>query len=168
VPAVIVAVLLVVVAGGARSVADATATDAGPVTVGAVRLQPPEGWQVDGPVTPTFVRLHKGPVVLDITVRPPVAGGPTFLAALYREQQLEPMYEQVLPGGEPEQLVLASGVPAAGFTYVAGTSDGVTLDGLVVATDAPNAAAVFDVRAPTGELTDAIQDVLTMVEGATI
>jgi len=166
-PVVIVTVLLVVVAGGARSVADATASDTGPVTMGAVRVQPPEGWQVEGSVTPTFVRLHKGPVVLDITVEPSAAGGPVFLAALYREQQLEPSFEHLLPGAS-EQFALTSGVPAAVFNYLADTGDGVLLEGLVIAADAPDASVVFDVRAPAGDLTGVREDVRTMVEGATI
>ena len=35
-------------------------------------------------------------------------------------------------------------------------------------TFAPDAAVVFDVRAPTGELTGAIEDVQAMIEGATV
>ena len=167
-PVVIVAVLLVVVAGGARSVADATATNAGPVTMGPVRVQPPEGWQVEGSVGPTSVRLHKGPVVLDISVGQPVAGGPLLLAALYREQRLATAFEHLLPGA-PEAFALTSGVPAARFYYLAGTADGVILDGFVVAVDAPDASVVFDVRAPsTGELTDVLDDLRTMVEGASL
>ncbi|MFL5791221.1 MAG: hypothetical protein ACJ76A_06915 [Actinomycetota bacterium] len=166
-PVVIVTMLLLVVAGGARSVADATATTAGPVAMGPVRVQPTEGWQVDGSVTPSFVRLHKGPVVLDITVGQPVAGGPVALAALYREQQLEPAFSRLLPG-LPEPAVLPTGVPAAGFAYLAARADGVVLDGRVVAADAPNAAVIFDVRAPTGELTGVIEDVRTMIDGATL
>jgi hypothetical protein len=166
-PVVIVTALLVAVAGGARSVADATASDTGPVTMGSVRVQPPEGWQIEGSVTPTFARLHKGPVVLDITVEPSVAGGPVFLAALYREQQLEPSFAHLLPGAS-EQFVLASGVPAAGFNYLADTADGLLLEGLVIAADAPDASVVFDVRAPAGDLAGVREDVRTMIEGATI
>ena len=166
-PVVIVTLLLMVVAGGARSVADATATNAGPVVVGPVRVQPPEGWQVDGSVTPTFARLHKGPVLLDISVKPPGAGGPVLLAALYREQQLEPTFAHLLPA-DPEQFILTNGVPAARFNYLAGTEDGVILDGLVVAADAPDAGVVFDIRAPAGELQSVIDDVRAMVEGATL
>jgi hypothetical protein len=166
-PVVIVTVLLVVVAGGARSVADATASTIGPLTMGSVRVQPPEGWQVEGSVSPTSVRLHKGPVVLDIFVGQPVPGGPVLLAAIYREQQLEPAFARVLPG-ESQAFLLSSGVPAAGFHYLAGTSDGIVLDGLVLAADAPDAAVVFDVRTPTGDLTDVVEDVRAMVEGATL
>jgi len=166
-PVVIVTVLLIVVAGGARSVADATATDTGPVAVGPVKIQPPEGWQVEASITPTFVRLHKGPVVLDISVGRPVAGGPILLAALYREQQLEPSFAHLLPAAS-EAFVLTNGVPAARFNYLAGTEDGVILDGLVVAADAPDASVVFDVRAPAGELQSVIDDVRAMVEGATL
>jgi hypothetical protein len=166
-PVVIVTVLLIVVAGGARSVANATATDTGPVAVGPVTVEPPEGWQVEGPITPTFVRLHKGPVVLDISVGQPVAGGPVLLATLYREQQLEPAFAHLLLAA-PEEFLLNNGVPAARFNYLAGTADGVILDGLVVAADPPDASVVFDVRAPAGELQSVIDDVRAMVEGATL
>ena len=166
-PVVIVTLLLIVVAGGARTVAEATATDTGPVAVGPVRVQPPEGWQVEGSVTPTFARLHKGPVVLDILVGQPVAGGPVLLAALYREQRLESAFEHLLPTA-PEEFLLTNGVPAARFNYFAGTADGVILDGWVVAADAQDASVVFDVRAPAGELQSVIDDVRSMVEGATI
>src|SRR5262249_28044998 len=47
-PVVIVTALLAVVAFGARSVADATTTDTGPLTMGSVRIQPQPGWQVEG------------------------------------------------------------------------------------------------------------------------
>lgn len=167
-PVLIVTVLLVAVAGGARSVAGATASTIGPITMGSVRVQPPEGWQVEGSATPTSVRLHNGPVVLDISVAPPVAGGPLFLAALYREQRLAASFEHLFPGA-PEAFALNSGAPAARFSYLAGTADGVVVDGLVVAVDASNASVVFDVRAPsTGELTDVLEDLRTMVEGATL
>src|SRR5262249_53569078 len=108
VPVVVVTVLLIVVAGGARTVADATATNVGPVAVGPVRVQPPEGWQVEGSISPTFVRLHKGPVVLDISVEQPVAGGPVLLSMLYQKQQLEPAFAHLLPA-PPEEFVLSSG-----------------------------------------------------------
>jgi hypothetical protein len=167
-PVVIVTILIVVVAGGARSVADATATDAGPIAMGPVRVQPPEGWQIEGAPTPSFVRVHKGPVTLDISVAPPAAGGPGVVAALYREQRLEPAFAHLLPGA-PEVAALASGLPASRFYYLAGTDDGVTLDGLVVAADAPDASVVFDVRAPSaGDLADVLEDVRSMVDGATI
>jgi hypothetical protein len=166
-PAAIVTVLLVVVAGGARSVADATAAHTGPVGMGPVRVQPLEGWQVEGSVTPTFVRLHKGPVVLDITVQPPVAGGPVLAAALYREQQLEPAFAHVLPGA-PEATVTGAGAPAAGFTYLAGTADGVLVEGLAIVVDTTTASVIFDARAPSGELTGAVEDIRAMVNGSTI
>lgn len=167
-PVVIVTILIVVVAGGARSIAEATATDVGPITIGPVRVQPAEGWQLEGSASSSFVRLHKGPVMLDISVAPPAAGGPVVVAALYREQRLEPAFAHLLPGA-PEQAVLPNGVSAARFGYLAGTADGVIVNGLVVAADAPNASVVFDLRAPsTGELADVIEDVRSMVTGATI
>jgi hypothetical protein len=167
-PVVIVTILIVVVAGGARSVADATATDVGPIALGPVRVQPAEGWQAEGAATPSFVRVHKGPVTLDISVAPPAAGGPGVVAALYREQRLVPAFAHLLPG-VPEDAALPGGVPATRFYYLAGTDDGVILDGLVVAADAPDASVVFDVRAPSaGDLADVVEDVRSMVEGATI
>jgi hypothetical protein len=166
-PVLIVAALLVVVAGGARSVADATAANVGPVAMGPVHLRPLEGWQVEGAVTPTFARLHKGPVILDVTVHQPVAGGPMLAAALYREQQLESSFAHLLPGA-PEATVTSAGAPAAGFTYLAETADGVLVEGLVIVVDTANATAIFDARAPSGGLTAAVEDIRTMVNGATI
>jgi hypothetical protein len=167
-PLVIVTILIVVVAGGARSVADATATDAGPISMGPVRVEPPEGWRVEGSVGPTSVVLHKGPVMLDISVAQPAAGGPVVVASVYRELRLEPAFEHLLPGA-PEAATLPSGIPAASFSYLAGTADGVILNGLVVAADAPDASVVFDVRAPSApELANVLEDVRSMVEGATI
>jgi hypothetical protein len=167
-PVVIVTILIVIVAGGARSVADATATNAGPVVMGPLRVQPPEGWQVERAVTPTFARLHKGPVMLDISVAPPAAGGPAVVATLYRQQRLEPAFERLLPGAL-EEAVLPNGVPGARFGYLAATADGVIVNGLVVAADASDASVVFDVRAPSsGDLADVVEDLRSMVEGATI
>jgi hypothetical protein len=166
-PVVAVTALIVVVAGGARSVADATASGIGPVTVGEVRVQPAEGWQIEGTVTPTFAELHKGAVALDITVGPPVPGGPIVLATLYRERRLEPSFARFVSGA-PDSTVTASGAPAVGLTYFAVTGDGVALDGRVIAVDTTRASVIFDARAPSGELPGAIEDVRAMVEGASV
>jgi hypothetical protein len=165
-PVVVVTLLLVLVAEGARSVADATVTGAGPVTLGNVRVQPQPGWQLESPATATFVRLHKGPVVLDVSVGGPVPGGPVLLATLYRERGLEPAFAQ-FSQGLPESTLLPGGVAAIRFTYVGVTADGVTLEGLVVAVDTEDASVVFDARAPSGELPGALDDIRTMIEGAT-
>jgi len=106
--------------------------------------------------------------MLNISVAPPAAGGPVVVAALYREQRLEPAFARLLPGA-PEEATLSSGIPAASFSYLAGTADGVILDGLVVAVDAPDASLVFDVRAPSAaELVDVLEEVRSMVEGAAV
>jgi len=166
-PVLIVTALIAVVAGGARSVAEATATRTGPVSMGEVRVQPAEGWQVEGLVTPTFARLHKGAVVLDVTVGQPVPGGPTLLAALYRDRRLEPAFPRFVPSA-PDATVLQNGTPAVGFTYFAVTGDGVALDGLVIVVDTSTTSVIFDARAPSGELTGSIEDIRSMVEGASV
>jgi len=166
-PVVIVTALIAVVAGGARSVADATAARTGPAAIGAVRVQPAEGWQVEGSVTPTFAQLHKGAVVLDVTVGGPVPGGPIVLATLYRERRLEPSFVRFVPSAT-DSTVTQHGAPAAGFTYFAVTADGVALDGLVIVVDTPSTSVIFDARAPSGELTGAIEDIRSMVEEASV
>lgn len=166
-PVVLVTVLVVVVAGGARSVADATSTEAGAVTMGAVRVQPQPGWQQDGPVTPTVARLHKGPVVLEISVAGPVPGGPILLATLYRQQRLEPAFSQFATTS-PESALLRNGAAAVRFTYVGISADGVSLEGLVVAAETADTSVVFDARAPSGVLAGALDDIREMVEGTTI
>ncbi len=166
-PVVVVTLLIVLVAEGARSVADATVPAAGPVMLGSLRVQPQPGWQLEGPATPTFARLHKGPVVLDVAVGGPVPGGPVLLATLYRERQLEPAFAQFAQG-LPESTLLPSGVAAIRFTYVGVTADGVAVEGLVVAVDTVDRSVVFDARAPSGELPGALDDIRAMIEGATL
>lgn len=166
-PVVIVTALIVVVAGGARSVADATASRTGPMAMGTVRVQPADGWQVEGSVTPTFAQLHKGAVVLNVTVGQPVPGGPIVLATLYREQRLEPSFVRFVPSA-PDSTITQNGAPAVGFTYFAVTSDGVALDGLVIVVDTASTSVIFDARAPSGELTGAIEDIRSMVEGTSV
>jgi len=164
---VVVTLLIVLVAEGVRSVAGPTVPAAGPVMIGNVRVQPQPGWQLEGPATPTFARLHKGPVVLDVAVGGPVPGGPVPLATLYRERQLEPAFAQFAQG-LPESTLLPSGVAAIRFTYVGVTADGVAVEGLVVAVDTVDRSVVFDARAPSGELPGALDDIRAMIEGATL
>jgi hypothetical protein len=166
-PVVVVTLLLIVVAEGARSVADATVPAAGPVMLGSVRVQPQPGWQLESPATPTFVRLHKGPVVLDVAVAGPVPGGPALLATLYRDRQLEPAFAQFAQG-LPESTLLPGGTAAIRFTYVGVTGDGVAVEGLVVAVDTADTSVVLDARAPSGELAGALDDIRTMIEGTTL
>jgi hypothetical protein len=132
-----------------------------------VRVQPAEGWQVEGSATPTFARLHRGAVFLDVTVGQPVPGGPTLLAALYRERRLDPSFPR-FASSAPDSTVLQNGAPAVGFTYFAVTADGVALDGLVIVVDTPTTSVIFDARAPSGELTGSVEDVRSMVEGASV
>lgn len=167
VPVLIVTALIVVVAAGARTVAEATASRAGPVAVGAVRLEPAEGWQLEGAVTPTFAQLHKGAAMLDVIVGQPMPGGPTLLATLYRDRRLGPSFARFVPSAA-HSTITEHGAPAVGFTYFAVTADGVALDGLVIVVDTASASVIFDARAPSGELTGAIEDIRSMVEGASV
>ena len=166
-PVVIVTALIVVVAGGARTFADATAGSTGPIALGSVRVQPQPGWQVEGPVQPTAVRLHRGPVVLDVFAGGSFPGGPSALAARYLDERLLPAFARVVHSDFDPSLVV-DGAPAVSFTYVAVTSDGVLIEGIVVAADTTDASAVFDARAPKGELANSIEDVRTMIDGAVI
>ena len=100
-PALIVAALIVVVAQGARTVADATAGAIGPaVTVGsAVTLQPRPGWDLESTgMDPPAARFHRGPVLLDVVAYPPTNVGPAAVAAGYVEQTLRPGLAQVSVG----------------------------------------------------------------------
>ncbi len=170
VPTLIVTALIVVVAQGARAVADATAPAPGPpITVGSVlTVQPRPGWDVvSTTAVPPAARLHRGPVLLDVFVYPAASDGPGGVAARYVEGALRPGLAQVTIG-EAAPTTLAGGVPAVRFGYVGVTHDGVPLEGVVVAASGSSAAAVFDAYAPHGELPTVIEDVRAMVEGAEV
>jgi len=170
VPTLIVAALVVVVAQGARTVADATAGAAGPVvTVGsAVTVQPRAGWDLESvSANPPAARFHRGPVLLDVFVYPPASEGPAAVAASYVEQALRPSLEQVTVGGAAA-TTLAGGVPAVRFGYVGITHDGVPLEGVVIAASGASASAVFDAYGPQGALATVAEDLRAMFDGAVV
>ena len=170
VPTLIVASLILVVAQGARAVADATAAAPGPpITVGSVlTLQPRPGWDVvSTTAVPPAARLHRGPVLLDVFVYPAASDGPAGVAARYVEEALHPSLAQVTIG-EAAPTTLAGGVPAVRFGYQGITEDGVPLEGVVIAASGSSASVVFDAYAPHGELPTVIEDVRAMVEGAEV
>lgn len=170
VPTLIVTALIVVVAQGARTVADATSAPPGPpITVGSVlTLQPRPGWDVvSTTAVPPAARLHRGPVLLDVFVYPVAPDGPGGVAARYVEGALRPSLAQVVIG-EAAPITLAGGVPAVRFGYQGITEDGVPLEGVVIAASGSSASVVFDAYAPHGELPTVIEDVRAMVEGAEV
>jgi hypothetical protein len=170
IPTLIVTALIVVVAQGARTVADATAGGTGPaVTVGsAVTVQPRPGWDLESTSTdPSIARLHRGPVFLDVVAYPPTAEGPAAVSARYVEQTLRPSLAQVSVGSAAT-TVLAGGVPAVRFGYVGITDDGVLLEGIVIAASGTTASVVFDAYAPHGELATVADDVRAMIDGAVV
>jgi len=170
VPTLIVAGLIVLVAQGARTAADATAGATGPaVTVGsAVTVQPRPGWDLEGTSTdPPAARFHRGPVLLDVIVFPADPYGPTSVAARYAEESLRPSLAQVAIG-EAAPTTLAGGVPAVRFGYVGITEDGVPIEGVVVAASGSSVSAVFDAYAPQGELATVADDLRAMFDGATV
>lgn len=170
VPTLIVAALILIVAQGARTVADATAGATGPpITVGSVlTLQPRPGWDVvSTTAVPPAARLHRGPVLLDVFVYPAASDGPGGVAARYVEGALRPSLAQVTIG-EAAPTTLAGGVPAVRFGYVGVTHDGVPLEGVVIAASGSSASAVFDAYAPRGELATVAGDLQAMIDGAEV
>jgi hypothetical protein len=168
-PTLIVTALIVVVAQGARTVADATAgATAPPVTVGSVlTLEPRPGWDViSATAVPPAARLHRGPVFLDVFVYPAAADGPGGVAARYVEGALRPSLAQVTIG-EAAPTTLAGGVPAVRFGYVGVTDDGIQLQGVVTAASGSNASAVFDAYGPQGIAT-VVGDLQAMIDGAEV
>ena len=170
VPTLIVTALIVVVAQGARTVADATAgAPEPPVTVGSVlTLQPRPGWDVlSTTAVPPATRLHRGPVFLDVFVYPAVSDGPAGVAARYVEEALRPSLAQVTIG-EAAPTTLAGGVPAVRFGYVGVTDDGLQLQGVVIAANGSSASVIFDAYAPGGELATVAGDLQAMIDGAEV
>jgi len=170
VPTLIVVALIVVVAQGARTVADVTAGDTGPaVTVGsAVTVQPRPGWDLERISTePPAARFHRGPVLLDVIVYPPSADGPAALAASYVEGSLRAGLARVTVGSAAT-TTLAGGVPAVRFGYQGITHDGVPLEGVVIAASGTSASVVFDAFAPLGDLATVADDLRTMFDGAVV
>jgi hypothetical protein len=170
VPTMIVAALILIIAQGARTVADATAGATGPpITVGSVlTVQPRPGWDVvSTTAVPPAARLHRGPVLLDVFVYPAASDGPGGVAARYVEGALRPGLAQVTIG-EAAPTTLTGGVPAVRFGYVGVTHDGVPLEGVVIAASGSSASAVFDAYAPRGELATVAGDLQAMIDGAEV
>jgi len=170
VPVLIVAALILLVAQGAQTVADATAGATEPaVTVGpTVQLQPRPGWDlVTTSSDPPAARLQRGSVLLDVFAYPAEPAGPVAVAQRYVDEALRPSLAQVSIG-EAAETMLAGGVPAVRFGYVGITREGVPLEGVVIAAAGPSASAVLDAYAPQGELATVAEDLHVMFDGATV
>ncbi|MEP6759647.1 MAG: hypothetical protein ABJB55_10670 [Actinomycetota bacterium] len=170
IPVLIVTALILLVAQGAKSVADAMAGPTAPaVEVGsAVEIQPRPGWDVESISTsPPAARLHRGTVLLDVFVYGAEAGGAAAVAQRYVDEALRPGLASVWIGGAAE-TTLAGGVPAVRFGYIGLTHDGVSLEGVVIAASGHAASAVFDAYAPRGSLATVAQDLRVMIDGAVL
>ncbi|HLB39890.1 MAG TPA: hypothetical protein VJM84_05505 [Actinomycetota bacterium] len=168
-PAAAVTALILLVAGGARTVADATASDAGPpVRVGAVaQIQPRPGWDLETRSDdPPAARLHRGPVLLDVFALPPDAAGAISVARRFVDEALRPGLAQVTVG-EPAATRVGE-VEAVRFGYVGVTRDGVPVEGVVTVASGPSVSVVFDAYAPQGELVTVAEDLRAMIDGAVI
>jgi hypothetical protein len=165
-----VTVLILVVAGGARTIADTSAGDSGPpVLVGTVaRIQPRPGWELQGGSTdPPAARLHRGPVLLDVLVYPPDALGPIPVSQRYVSEALRPGLASVTVG-EAAGTTTAGGVAAVRFGYVGITHDGVVIEGVVTVAADTSASVVFDAYAPQGALATVADDLAAMIDGAEV
>jgi hypothetical protein len=169
VPVIVVTGLILLLAGGGRTLAAVGAGETrAPLDVGAVEIQPPLGWDVVVTVaTPPFARLQRGSVVLDVFAGAPEPAGPLALAERYVDERLR-LGLRRLAVANPAATTLANGVPAVRFGYVGVTADGRAVEGVVVAATGARASALFDASAPQGELATAADDVRTMIAGAVV
>jgi hypothetical protein len=170
VPVLVVVALIGLVVGGAQVLSAAVAEhDAPPVQIGtAVRIQPRPGWDVQSvTASPPTARLHRGPVILAVFAMDPEPLGPGAVADRYVEEQLGQGLSQLAVATQ-DPTTLAGGVPAVRFAYVGFTSDGRSVEGVVVAATTDHAAAVFDASAPGGEIATVAEDLRAMVEHAVI
>lgn len=167
-PLILVSALILVVSGGARTAAQVTAGTPGPpVTVGGdVRIQPLAGWDLEQS-DDDGARFHRGPVLLDVFVGPPDPQGAASLAQRYVDSGLRASLAHVSVG-EPGTTTIAGGVPAVRFGYVGITTDGVPIEGVVVAANGAHGAAVFDAYAPQGALATVADDLRTMIDTAAV
>lgn len=156
---IVVLVVLAHTLAGAGSAPTAVGLD-------GVRLRPGPGWDLEGS-QPGWVRLHRGPVVLDVVVTEPVSTGAVGVAASYVDGILRPGLAQ-LSVGEPAPTTVAGGVPAVQVGYVGVTRDGVAIEGVVVAASGARRAVVFDIAAPEGALAPVADDVREMLDGAEV
>jgi hypothetical protein len=169
-PVIVVVALIGLVVGGAQLVSSAVAPDAqAALRIGtAVQLQPLPGWEAETvTTTPPTVRLHRGPIVLDVLALEPEPAGPATVAARYVAEHLQVSLTG-LAYTTPDPTALANGVPAVRLSYVGSTADGRAVEGIVVAAASTQASVVFDVSAPSGELVTAADDVRVMIDHAVL
>jgi hypothetical protein len=162
-PALAVAgLILALVVGGQRAGGDGSAPS--PVTVGSVRVAPRPGWELDR-TEPNGARLRRGSTVLDIFAMPSSYTGAQGVATAYVDQVLRPSLRE-LRLAEPTSTTIAGGVPAVAIVYVGVTTDGIAIEGVVLAANGTHAAVVFDAAAPEGTLAAAAEDVDAMIDDA--
>ena len=169
-PVIVVVVLIGLVVGGAQLISSAVAPDAqAALRIGtAVQLQPRPGWDAETvTTTPPTVRLHRGPIVLDVLAMEPEPAGPAAIAARYVAEHLQVSLTG-LAYTTPDPTTLADGVPAVRLSYVGSTTDGRAVEGIVVAAAGSQASVVFDASAPSGELVTVADDLRAMVDHAVI
>jgi len=162
-PALAVAgLILALVVGGQRVGGDGSAHS--PVTVGGVRVTPRPGWELDH-AEPNVARLRRGSAVLDIFAMPSSYTGAQGLATGYVDQVLRPSLRE-LRLAEPTSTAIGGSVPAVAIAYVGVTTDGIAIEGVVLAANGTQAAVVFDAAAPEGTLAAAAEDVDAMIDEA--
>ncbi len=169
-PVIVVVVLIGLVVGGAQLVSAAVAPDAqAALRVGpAVQVQARPGWDAETVTTsPPTVRLHRGPVVLDVLALEPEPAGPAAVAARYVAAHLQVSLTG-LAYTTPDPTALANDVPAVRLSYVGSTTDGRVVEGIVVAAAGSQASVVFDASAPSGELVTVADDLRAMIDHAVI
>jgi hypothetical protein len=168
-PAAVVTGLILLVAGGARGVADAVAGPAGPpVAVEGVRIQPEPGWDLEATSDqPPRARFHRGAVQLVVLAVPAAGSDPSTIAERYVTEVLRPDLASVTIG-DASSGALVAGTPAVRFGYVGITRGGVPIEGVITVATGSSAAGVFDAFAPQGELGWVADDLRTMIDGAVV
>jgi hypothetical protein len=162
-PALAVAgLILALVVSGQRVGGDGSAPS--PVTVGSVRVTPRPGWELDH-AEPDGARLRRGSAVLDIFAAPSSYTGAQGVATSYVDRVLRPSLGE-LRLAEPASTTIAGGVPAVAIAYVGVTADGIAIEGVVLAANGTQTAAVFDAAAPEGTLAAVAEDVGAMIDHA--
>jgi hypothetical protein len=172
----VVAVILLV-SGGARTVADATAGPPQPPTgvPGTVIVQPRPGWSVDPGARVDDGSLHevllvRGTADLLLVGIDGYGGSASDLARDYVERVLGARFAQLSVGRVAGPVALHNGVPAVQFGYVGVTEGGVSVEGAVTIAIAGGSrdGVVFDGYAPEGDLAWAAGDIRAMVAGAEV
>ncbi|MBI3648204.1 MAG: hypothetical protein HY240_05605 [Actinobacteria bacterium] len=160
----VVAVILVVVLGG-YVVAAALSEPAGPPVGfnGIARVRPLSGWQDAGfghgtldvggrPLPLAFVVLTRGNGNLSISAVPGAGVAPGALADAFVADALGGQLDRLSVSRRPEQVTLASGVPAVRLGFVGVRHDtGASVEGEVTALATPGGdGVVFVASAPAG------------------